>query len=44
MKRMFQTLASAVTIAVGYKAGMWLWDEVLHNKFHNLKKRLSKKD
>lgn len=44
MKDLFKTLLYGAAVAVGYMAGVKLWDEVLEDKVDDLKERLSKKD
>ena len=44
MKNLFKLLASGAAMVVGYKAGNWLWNEVLEDKARNLKNRFSKKN
>lgn len=43
MKTLLKTLSGWFAVAVGLKAGGWLWDEVLEEKADDLKNRLSKK-
>lgn len=44
MKDLFKTATYGVAIAIGYMAGIKLWDEVLEDKIDDLKDRLKKKD
>ena len=44
MKDLFKTAAYGFVIAIGYMAGIKLWDEVLEDKVDDLKERLNKKD
>lgn len=44
MKGILKSLVTAITVVVGYKAGSWLWSNVLEEKANNLKDRLTNKD
>lgn len=44
MRNIIRVFVWAATFATGFKAGDWLWDEVLAEKANNLKERFTKKE
>lgn len=43
MKNIIKTFGSMVTCVVGWRAGSWLWDEVLKSKMDDIKDYFSNK-
>ena len=44
MKGIINTLGICFAAAIGYKAGGWLWNNVLEEKVYKLKDRLATKN